>query len=332
VGRRVTQNRNSNVEQIAQFLEGHYALTIERIEPAPRGWVGETYYVAAGARGRVFVKVYRKGLLPPNALAALPVLAELHRRGMSQITYPIASSTGALHEPLGDDVVVVLNYIDAAHTDFFVPRQLGDLGDLIARLHDLTAQIETPVVAEPFQPYYGDELWRTFSRARGEPGSDDLRIGLQRFLAERSEELAHHWESFAEVARRCREAQFELVITHGDAPWNVLKDDAGTIHLIDWDGLLLAPLERDTWFFTDKPEFMRAYSARRGERTPNALATTFYLYDRYFEELLGFSNAILDEGTPEHRSAALGFIVGEWMSGLRSQIRALPESSMASPS
>jgi spectinomycin phosphotransferase len=273
--------------------------------------------------------VYRKGFLPPHALAALPVLAELHRRGMSQITYPIASSSGALHEPLGDDVVVVLNYIDAAQADFFVPRQLSDLGDLIARLHDLTAQLATPAVREPFEPYYGDELWRTFSRARRERGSDDLRIGLQRFLTERSEELARHWEHFAEVARRCREAQFELVITHGDAPWNVLKDDNGTIHLIDWDGLLLAPLERDTWFFTDKPEFIRAYSARRGDRAPNALANTFYLYDRYFEELLGFSNAILDEGTPEHRSAALAFIDGEWMSGLRAQIRSLPESPSA---
>ena len=214
------------MDQVAALLGSRYGLAVERLEPAPRGWTGETYAATVRDGARFFVKVFPKDRLPRTAAAALPVLAELHRLGLTQVSRPISATSGALHERLGDDLVVVFEYLDAVPVAFTFGGER--LGGLIARLHQQTERVASPLARETFEALYADEL----------------------------------------------------VLTHGDWPFNLLQSADGTIYLVEWDELLLAPAERDIWFARDDPAFSRGYRARRGGHAENELATAFCVHHR----------------------------------------------------
>jgi spectinomycin phosphotransferase len=306
------------MDRLAALLDSRYGLAVERLEPAPRGWTGETFIADIHSQGRVFVKVYPKERLPPTAAAALSALAEMHRLGMAELSRPIPTTSGALHARLGDDLVVVFEYLDAVQYPFTFGGER--LGDLIARVHQQTERVASPIARETFEPPYADELARTLARARQEPASDELRRGLRRYLDGQAAAIADGWAAFGEIARACRAARLELVLTHGDWPFNLLQSADGAIHLIDWDELLLAPAERDTWFAGAEPAFWRGYRLRRAGQAESGLATAYYVHNRYFEELLGFSQDVLGHDAPERRATALALLGGSWMAGLRARM------------
>lgn len=306
------------IARLGEFLEMRYGTTVRAIEPAPRGWSAETYVATATDGWRCFVKVYEPGRVPPNTLAGLSVLAELRRRGFDHASYPIASNEGARYALLGGYTVVVFDYVAGTQTADF---DAGALGALIAQVHELTPAITVPVAREAFDSPYAEELWRILDRAC-EAAGDESVLALRALAIETRDELERHWVAFDEVRRRCLDASFDTVLTHGDVPWNVMTDAAGTMHLIDWDGLLLAPPERDLWFFDGRPELTQAYAAARGDDHVSPLATTFYVYERYFSEWLGFARVILDGDTPERHPEALALLRRPWRASLRARIEA----------
>ena len=306
------------MDEIARLLTTRYGVAVAELGLAPRGWTGETFAATARDGARLFVKVYPRDRLPPTAVAALPALAELHRHGVAQVSRPIRSTSGILHEWLGDDLAVVFGYIDAAPVAFTFGG--AEPGDLIARIHEHGERIASPVTRETFEPPYADDLWATLGRGHEEPASDAPRLGLGRFLEEHAAGLAEGWASFGEIARACRATSFDFVLTHGDWPFNLLRGADGTLSLIDWDELMLAPAERDTWYAGDDPAFWRAYRARRRDRVENRLATAYYVHNRYFEELASFARDVLDHDAPDHRARALALLGGNWMAGLRAQV------------
>ena len=91
---------------------------------------------------------------------AKEVLAELYGLGLTWVGRPIPATSGALHEWLGDDLVVVFAYLDAPQAPFTYGGER--LGDLIACVHQQTEQIASPLVREAFAPSYGDKLWQAF--------------------------------------------------------------------------------------------------------------------------------------------------------------------------
>ena len=137
------------------------------------------------------------------------------------------------------------------------------------------------------------------------------------------DEITHDWNNFVGICKQCRDAQFDLVVTHSDAPGNVLQDANGTIYLVDWDEILLAPAERDTWFLIEDVRFMQGYRTRFPSYAVNDLAFRFYLHNRYFEDLLGYLEEILGDYPAAHRAMRLHELHSTCVAWLRPQIRAL---------
>jgi len=302
------------------FLERHYGLAIDQLTPGPRGWTGITHTVALRDGSRVFVKLFPRRRLPSMTLAALPVLATLD---LPEAPRPLASRSGALHEWLGDDLVVVFEYVNGPRVD---PRTLRQecIGDLIARLHQ---QPPRPLERETFRWPHARRWPYALARAQ-QPSADPTREGLRRFLRQQQAAHANAWSTFKALGGACRVARFHMVLTHGDWPFNLLYAADGTIHLVDWDELLLAPPERDTWFATDDADFLRGYRAVRADYAPGELATAYYLHLRYFEDLLGLLRAIVDGDDPRHiRPTAVESLTGPWMTGLRQRMAGFARQS-----
>lgn len=299
--------------RLAALLEERYGLSVGSIAPAPRGWTGETFYLTAADGARRFVKLLPHSRRPPTAVGALPLLVELRSRGLGWVSRPLASRRGSLHEWLDDDVVVVFEHLEGRSPGF---RFGGEaVGDLLGELHEQEHGLATMITRETFAPSYGDELWRLIERARNDDGDEAARREIRRYLLAEERALRERWQTFDGVARQCLASRLELVPTHGDWPFNLLETTDGRLHIVDWDELILAPPERDTWFADDDVAFWRGYRARRPGHRSSETASAYYVYNRYFEEILGNLRAIA-ASRPGFADEAAAMLENDWMAGL----------------
>jgi aminoglycoside phosphotransferase (APT) family kinase protein len=102
----------------------------------------------------------------------------------------------------------------------------------------------------------------------------------------------------------------ELVLCHGDLRGdNLLGDRAGRVWLVDWDGAVLAPRERDLVLFAGRgfEPFLAGYqrAADHGIHV-DADLLAFFLLRRNLEDLVDWLNAVLTSDRPvEQRRADL---------------------------
>lgn len=287
---------------LTDMLEQAYGLRNMTLTPALRGFVAETYRVDCidnGQPARYFVKWTRmQPRYTRNLIEALPVLLALHELGFDRISYPIPTLAGALSvRPSQGGMLALYNYIDARWTFEYT---FGDYIDLLSRIHAATPQVKIPIRREDFETTGLDALRAEIAQI--EALADDVPE-VHRML--RSELLSYFGEletDFAEyeaLSLQLRERSSDgYVITHGDGPGNVMVADDGTLYLIDWDDLLLAPPERDTWFHVDDPDgwalFLRYYRERFPNYELDQEFYRFYLLRRYVEDIEGFLDKILD--------------------------------------
>lgn len=303
--------------RIAGVVTARFGRAVARVEPAPRGWTGETYTVTTVDGARLFAKQYRMARLLAATLPSLPVLEALHRAGVRGLTVPVAAPDGALYQRTGGGVLVLFEHIDGVQTEAFDDRALGDL---VGRIHASAAPAGCDPPRETFDIAFGEALWTAVERVSMTRG-DEVIEGLRAFLGEIGAGLRPGWAAFERIAERCRATSPPLVITHGDIPWNVMRDIEGRLHLVDWDELLLAPRERDLWFFLDRPALLAAYRAHGGAGALDDLVVAYYVHHRFFEELHAFTGDILDE-RGARRAESLALLRGPWITGLRRRMAA----------
>ncbi|MBL8162645.1 MAG: aminoglycoside phosphotransferase family protein [Anaerolineae bacterium] len=298
-----------------------YGVTIASSKPAPRQFVAETYYLEATNGERYFCKIITKPLFIPQVIDSLPALREMFERGRSFINYPIETTTKALYTQFDDALIVLFNYIAGTqHYDY----SHAVLGRCTAEVHALTPQINAPVPRETFTFRYGDALMRRLDDVLSSSPADAIETELHDVLAQYQREMRHDWAQFETLCARLRIAPPPLVLTHGDAPGNVLVQSPDVIFIIDWDEILLAPAERDVWFLHEDADFLRGYREIYPTYQPNSDVRRYYLYTRYFADIMEFLDEIISTHPADHRQHNLDGLkhdcFGAW---LRPLIRAV---------
>jgi hypothetical protein len=289
-------------QELAQIIEQAYGLSNVTLIPALRGFVAETYTVDTdNPDTRYFAKWTRmQPRYTQNLIEALPVLLALHRLGFDRISYPIPAVTGGLSvEPPQGGTLVLYNHIDARWTFEY---SFADYVDLLSRIHAVTPEVDVPIKREDFATTGLEEMRAELQQIEALPEDAPevhrmLRTELLPYFAEFETDLAEYETLALSLYEKSFEG-FRGVITHGDAPGNIMVADDGTLYVIDWDDLLLAPPERDTWFHVDDPDgwvlFLRYYRERFPGYELDQEVYRFYLLRRYVEDIEGFLDKILD--------------------------------------
>jgi hypothetical protein len=287
-------------QELTKVLEEAYGLSNVTLTPALRGFVAETYTVNTDDPDtRYFVKWTRmQPRYTQNLIESLPVLLALHRLGFDRISYPIPAVSGGLSvSPPQGGTLVLYNHIDARWTFEY---SFADYVDLLSRIHAVTSEVKLPVKREDFETTGLHDLRTELKQIDGIPEAAPevhqlLRTELLPYFAEFETDFEEYEALSVQLNERSSEG---FVITHGDGPGNVMVADDGTLYLIDWDDLLLAPPERDTWFHVDDPDgwalFLRYYRERFPDYELDQDAYRFYLLRRYVEDIEGFLDKILD--------------------------------------
>jgi len=272
-------------------INKNYNLSIQKCVAAPRQFVAQTYVLYNINGKQYFCKLVKKLLFIPGIIKTLPIIEEMHARGIEKIGYLIRGAQG-LHLFIDDTLVVLFNYINANQSFDY---NLQVLGKTIAEIHVITPKIKLDAPEEKFE-FPNRELFdERFEGALVSESADPIRLRFKKLLLKYEDEVRHNIDKLLSISKLCKERTDKLVLTHGDISTNVLVKSPDNIYIIDWDELRLAPAERDIWMLDEHPDFMKGYKNIRPDFTVNSNMRSFCILQYYFERMMYYFSEILDD-------------------------------------
>lgn len=274
--------------RLSPFLCSRYGLAEAALVPAERGFFGETWRVEAPG-GPYFLKLDRWAYHRPVFRRGLLAQERLLSAGLDFLPPLLRGTDGALSYPFEDGDLALFGFVPGDHTEDY---PIGELFSRLGRAYRVEAG-DLPLPREDFEPR---SLWRFEELVRSlDGGTPDGALALSLFR-ENADFLAHVRERLLAFSRVCRRGDpGPIVLTHGDAGGNcMVGPDRFTV--IDWDEAMLAPPERDAWFFMHRERQTRAieeglaragfpYRLRPERFAFYCCASVFYYLGEYLEAL-----------------------------------------------
>lgn len=304
--------------KLADCLGARYGIRVVSVAFLPIGYdlSAFVYEAVADDGASYFTKirsgpVYEPGLLVPRALIDVGirnVLAPLRTRdsglwcpldgyeGYSVVLYPFVRGENAMVAGLTDEQWRVFGATLRAVHD-------SGLGE---RFRD---QIRVESFALPSAALVREMQALVGSREFSGPAASRF-AGFWRANAERIDGVLARAE---ELGRSLRGKAFEMVLCHSDIhAANILAGEDGRIWLVDWDGPIVAPRERDLLFVVGsriarvvEPREEALFFQGYGPVALEPAALIYYRYERIVEDLGEFGKSVfLDPGLGEEARAA----------------------------
>jgi spectinomycin phosphotransferase len=305
------------MNEIRALLAEAYALDATDIGPAPRGFVAETFAVQVAGGGRLFVKwlptwasaeAFQRGLAVAERLVTLGVPAPR----------PVRTLAGALSVELRGRALAVFEFVEGER-GAVIDQRIGPgafnydfdaFVALLASIHAATDWVGVELPRETFAIPWAQQFETAWRRTLTMQPASAPQAELQAALRARQARIETDWDDLQAMAAACRARTFSAVLTHGDlAGDNLIVGADGRLHPLDWDDPVLAPAERDAWFFTcdaaAETAFVAAYQCAFPGWRPDPLFRRYYLYWRFFQDILGYIEIILDDPSPDRQAWSL---------------------------
>jgi len=119
-----------------------------------------------------------------------------------------------------------------------------------------------------------------------------VRESLKSLIKKYLSELEFDYKKFQDIASAISKLNHKMVVTHGDAPGNVLIKNSRNIYIVDWDEITLSPPERDVCFLDDDEKFMRGYRKVFPDFEVNEELKLYFMYLRYFDDIVEYFDEI----------------------------------------
>jgi spectinomycin phosphotransferase len=278
-------------QRLTSLLRRRYGVVATSIAPGERGTVAETYVVQT-ADARYFAKLVPFSRYADGLEMSLPIHRALAEAGIDSIGRPIATLDGDLLVRLERHFLVVLEFLDGVWTEDY---PFEPFVELIARVHETRLDIDgdRERFLDDNLAVFEERLDALLSTTFRHPLKRELqasirpRVGLLRARVERYRALMRSLQGLRDLP---------MVITHHDGPGNVLLAPDGRVQVVDWDDVMWAPRERDTWFHLLNPKdtarFLPLYRHFVPDYEPDERFVAFYLHGWYFEDLEYFFDRV----------------------------------------
>jgi len=292
-------------QRLRDFIVENYPLWPAAITPARRGYFGETWRIACGADS-FFAKLVH-GYHAARYQQSFAVIEHLYAHRIDCISRIVKTRGGALYCEFEGGILGLFDWIEGENRedDSTKPCEY----QILARVYAVDpAGLE--IAREDFSPRAADRFYEQWARVE-----DETILAL---LESKREDIGIGARQLRRFAQLCRDDLSGFVITHGDAGGNVLVHK-NEYHIVDSDDPLLAPPERDAWFWMHRPWAMRAFHDALRQNgiaytlRPERLA--YYCYHMYFYYLNEFLNTYFELGNVV--SAPLSEYLDGWMNDNR---------------
>ncbi len=309
---------------IATSLATNYGLRVDHLEYLPIGHDlnAAVYKVIVDDGSPYFLKirtspVFKPGLLVPRALIDC---------GISSVLSPLRTHTSELWCPLDSDDGrnVVLYPFVAGENAKVAPMsdaQWRSFGETLRAVHasGLEHRFRDQLREETFALPSAAVIRRLLSVVEGtafESAAAERFAAFWRANAGRIHRMLARAEA---LGRSLQSRPFDLVLCHGDIHGaNILMGEDDLIWLVDWDGPLIAPRERDLLFVVGsrigrpvEPKHEDCFFAGYGPMEIDSDALIYYRYERMIEDIgeIG-SSVFLDANLSEQaREVEAGLIM-----------------------
>jgi spectinomycin phosphotransferase len=183
-------------------------------------------------------------------------------------------------------------------------QQWFEYGTALKRFHtsNIPANMTSSIQRDNFSPQWHDTLKMILERIEKETFHEPVAIEVADFLKSKKEEIHQIVRRAEQLAHMLREQPPEFILSHGDIHgWNLLIDNSGALYIVDWDGLIFAPKERDLMFiggghgnsgYTPQEEETMFYQGY-GQTNINQNAIAYYRYERIIEDMVDDCDQIL---------------------------------------
>ena len=303
-----------DLDTIATCLGAHYGVRVRSVEFLPIGYDlnAAAYKVIAEDGAAYFLKV-RFG---PIAESGLLVPWALSQRGIRNVLAPLQTLSGELRCSCDGCSLALYPFIaggnamDAGMTD----DQWREFGATLQSVHGsgLAEELRDRLPVETFALPSAALVRRILTLTET---TEFENVVAARFAAFWREHAARMREMIARaeaLGKQLQSRSFDHVLCHADIhAANILVHEDGRISLIDWDGPLIAPRERDLLFVVGS-RIARAVERREEELffagygpvelDPEALI--YYRFERIIEDLGEIGRSVLpDPGASDQMRA-----------------------------
>jgi spectinomycin phosphotransferase len=306
-----------DVDKISASLEAHYGLRVTSATFLPIGYDpnAAVYEIVSRDGNAYFLKVrfgsvHEPSLLVPRALIDL---------GIPNILAPLRTRSSSLWCLLGgypDYTIVLYPFLrgESAMVAGLSDDQWQEFGSTLGEVHAsrLGESLRGRLPVETFSLPSAASVRRLLALVDETDFEGAAAARLAAFLRGHDEQIRRILDRAEALGGSLRSKGFEYVLCHADIHTaNVLVGDDGRIHLIDWDGPLIAPRERDLLFVVgsriarmveprEEALFFEGYGPV--EIDPDALV--YYRYERIIEDIGAFGKSVfLDPSFGERAKA-----------------------------
>lgn len=298
-----TENSAAEPEYITElhFLESEYGFRVKGIFPAKRGFYGETWNIQT-ENIMFFLKIdywNRHKVEYQNSLQAAQFMTD---SGITLIPKTIKTKDDRLYSCFRQGTAVVFEYIPGEMSEDYSTAQLYNH---LAKVYGLKTN-GIKLKRETF----GVGRIDTFQNLQNLP---ELPVEVKTALAKKEPEIFRYMERLKQFSDVCKNSMENFHITHGDAGGNCILNE-NQLFIVDWDSVMLAPIERDAWIFIcDENEIKTVNSILSENGIDYVLQQNrlcYYCYDFFFHYLNEYLKSIIDAESIEQKEEIIRGLIG----------------------
>ncbi|MCE7741071.1 MAG: phosphotransferase [Candidatus Heimdallarchaeota archaeon] len=299
-----------NKELLMNHIQNTYGIIVNKMKYVPVGEVAHSYILYANDDTKYFLKIYCPSRLVKKSAGKLynshMIAYQLyHKEQIEQITYPIKTNNGEHKSKFRDVELVIWSFIEGKMATEKQRRSkefLQKLGYLLGRLHNTTDNLELKSSARfSFDLKFRTDLLLSIKEVTACTTSKDKNYNkLQKLIKQNMNTILESLVYLEELSIKLKEKEdIKLVLCHSDPIiHNIIVDKEENLHLVDWDGAILAPFEQDIWFYLNDEHIEALFQSYRENMrldTINEDIVVFLFYERILADLTDWIHRILFE-------------------------------------
>ena len=293
-------------QYLKEKINQHYGLNLKILDFLPIG-EGSWCYRGIGEH-EVFIQLIKDKIVGEKTTE----LQQFLINNEIPVLIPLIDRSEQSVVDIGNFGLILYPYItgsslmESKKTDHQNASLREEIGSIVAHLHTLVKGNENRPFNLPKEDFtnFQTECQLIIYPDQG-PSSDnqnnDMLVDkLTNFIQARQSELRNLIEVATRLGSNLRRSDLSYVLCHGDIHEdNILLVDSSKKYIIDWDNAILAPKERDLFFFDKNKDYLTGYFRNLDEpRSISPLSVDPYVIDYYvlewaLQEIYDYGNRIL---------------------------------------
>ena len=297
-----------DLDSIAACLDAQYDLRVSSITFLPLGYdlSAAVYKVIAEGGTAYFLKI-RFGPVDESGLIVPWALAE---RGIRNVLAPLQTRSGQLWCSCDECSLILYPFI-AGHNAMAVGMgddQWREFGSTLQAVHSsgLAEELRGRLLVETFGLPSAVLVRRILELTHTTDFENAVAAQFAAFWRENAVRIGQMLARAEELGRRLQSRSFDHVLCHADIhAANILVHDDGRISLIDWDGPMIAPRERDLLFVVGsiiarvvEPREEELFFTGYGPVDIDPEALIYYRFERIVQDLGEIGRSVLLDPNP----------------------------------